>query len=85
MPIGELRTDVDAVATVLSHLAGTYRTASQQIRDAATALSHAGQDSNRPELSAAVTTAHLATQEADHTAATVAEAGRLCSAYAWQL
>lgn len=85
MSIGEIRADVDAVATVLDRLAGSYRTGSQQIRDAATSLSRTGKDSNRPELTNAVSIARLAAQEAGHTATTAAEAGRLCSAYAWQL
>jgi hypothetical protein len=85
VPIGEIRADVDATAAVLDQLAGSHRTRSQQVQDAATVVSRAGKDSNRPELSDAVDVAHLAAQEADHTATTVAEAGRLCSAYAWQL
>jgi hypothetical protein len=83
--IGEIRADTDAVATVPDKLASNYRTGSQQLRDAAIALSHAAKDSNRPELSDAVPVAHVVAQEADHAATTVTEAGRLCSAYAWQL
>ena len=85
MSIGEIRADVDAIAAVLDQLTGSYRMGSQQVRDAATTLSSAGKDSNRPELSGAVSVAHLAAQEADHTATTSTEASRLCSAYAWQL
>jgi hypothetical protein len=83
--IGEIRADIDAVAAILDQLSGSYRTGSQQVQNAATALSGAAKDSNRPELSDAVSVAHLAAQEADHAAITAAEARRLCSAYAWQL
>ena len=85
MPIGEIRADVDAVRAILDRLASSYLAESQLVRDSGTALSGEGKDSNRTELSNAVSIAHLAAQEADHTAAAATEAGRLCSTYAWQL
>jgi hypothetical protein len=85
VPIGDVRADVDAIRAVLDRLAGSYRTGSQQVRDAAATLSHSGKDSNRPELSDAVSVGQLATEKADRTATIVAEAGRQCFTYAWQL
>lgn len=83
--IGEVRAEVDVARAVLDQLAGSYLAESQQVMTAAAALAGAGDGSNRTELPDAVSSAHAAVREADHTAAATAETGRLCSSYVWQL
>lgn len=85
MSIGEIRAEVDAVGVVLGRVAGGYLTESEEVATAAMALTSVGKGSNRTELYDAVGAAHAAGREARQAAAAVAEAGRLCSAYVWQL